>query len=199
MLRNLLSWLRDAKLRLLNSMAPSTFLEYTVNEGDSLWRVAGKLGVSWESLRKANADVADDVLHPGSILKIPENEDPAAVTALEPPDAIEVGEGDSLWTISQRWGVDWRELKSENKLKDDVILPGEVLRMPGLKAAAELGLGGWMRKTKRRIASQRTKPVVVREGDTAWDLAERFGITVKKLQVHRANADALTFACAVSN
>lgn len=147
-----------------------------VKEGDNLWRIAEDLGVSWDALREANADVIHDVIQPGTVLRVPQP------PPLDPPEAVEVGEGDSLWTIGQRWGVDWQQLKRANKLEDDVIMPGEVLRIPRGEGG-EGGVRGWVQRAVKRIAGQRTKPVTVRDGDTAWDIAARFGITVTKLQV----------------
>lgn len=41
-----------------------------------------------------------------------------------------VQEGDSLWKISRRFGVDMEELKKQNKIKSNFIKPGTILKIP---------------------------------------------------------------------
>lgn len=47
---------------------------YTVQSGDTLSKIGGNYGVSWQSIYEANRDILDnpDVIHPGQELKIPQ-------------------------------------------------------------------------------------------------------------------------------
>jgi len=46
------------------------------------------------------------------------------------PDEVEVKEGDSLWRIATLAGVSVDALKVANKLNSDLIVPGQVLKIP---------------------------------------------------------------------
>ncbi|KAJ7568195.1 hypothetical protein O6H91_01G022700 [Diphasiastrum complanatum] len=88
---------------------------------------------------------------------------------------VVVEDGDTLWTLSRKLGVEWQELQAANSLKDELIFAGEVLKLPPhphLKNPRGAP-PSWQR---------RTKPLVVQPGDTAWDISERYGISVEELQ-----------------
>eukprot|EP01018_Ginkgo_biloba_P005448 Gb_21162 [translate_table: standard] len=91
---------------------------------------------------------------------------------------VRVEWGDTLWDLSRRLGLDhWHEIQSVNGLQDDLIFAGEVLKVP-LPSSVSMTGCRWRRR--------HTRPWVVQSGDTAWDISERFGISVNDLE--RANS-----------
>lgn len=70
-----------------------------------------------------------------------------------------VQSGDTLWTISQRFGTTVSAIKALNNLTSDAIRVGQVLKIPG---------------------SAITHTVV--SGDTLWALAQRYGTTVAMIK-----------------
>eukprot|EP00245_Coleochaete_scutata_P005105 TRINITY_DN18398_c0_g1_i1.p1 TRINITY_DN18398_c0_g1~~TRINITY_DN18398_c0_g1_i1.p1 ORF type:complete len:345 (-),score=69.11 TRINITY_DN18398_c0_g1_i1:389-1423(-) len=88
------------------------------------------------------------------------------MSAAAPQDCVIVENGDTLCTLSERFGIDWRDLKAENKLKDDFIMSGEVLKVPKRTRACRL----------------KTKAIVVEPGDTAWGITDKFGLTLEDLK-----------------
>jgi murein DD-endopeptidase MepM/ murein hydrolase activator NlpD len=104
-----------------------------------------------------------------------------APTATAGRHAIEAG--DSLWSISRRYGVSVETLASANGLKlTSVLQPGQGLRIPvgGAPAAAQPAPAS--RPTSRTAARPAATGVhIVRSGDTLWDIARQYGARVEDL------------------
>eukprot|EP00271_Cylindrocystis_brebissonii_P013393 TRINITY_DN33185_c0_g1_i1.p1 TRINITY_DN33185_c0_g1~~TRINITY_DN33185_c0_g1_i1.p1 ORF type:complete len:355 (-),score=43.63 TRINITY_DN33185_c0_g1_i1:905-1969(-) len=104
------------------------------------------------------------------------------------PKEVVVREGDCLWTLGQKLNVDWTELQTLNHLKDDIIIAGEVLKVPQIsRIAASPSSSDRPRASRyhaasKRLVWQKTKAVTVEPGDTAWDIAMRFGLTLEDLE-----------------
>ena len=117
---------------------------YTVRKGDTLEKIAQRLGTSIEELRRLNGAKKTRVLIPGQVLKAPPREAAAessrAAAKAEPrsePKTYAVHRGDTLFAISKRLGVSIDELRAANGLSARAkIHAGETLKLPG-EAAAE--------------------------------------------------------------
>ncbi|MGE5507338.1 MAG: serine hydrolase [Chitinophagales bacterium] len=92
-------------------------LVYTVQPGDSLWRIGQSFGVSVADLKTANKLNSDKIMT-GQKLTVP-NSGPYTVRA-----------GDTLWRIAQANSVSVEALKAANHLTTDVIRVGQVLTIP---------------------------------------------------------------------
>ncbi|WP_026676984.1 glycosyl hydrolase family 18 protein [Fictibacillus gelatini] len=57
-----------------------TPLSYRVQQGDTLAKIAGKLGVTVEQLRQANPGLTDSALYVGRVIRVPEREKRTLVT-----------------------------------------------------------------------------------------------------------------------
>ena len=132
----------DAAAR--TSKAAST---YTVRRGDTLARVAVKLGSDIETLADINGLKKPYRLNPGQVLKGPR----AVVKATRNPPAREkaaakasaetyvVKRGDTLFAIAGRLGVTIAALQAENGLgRGSSLMPGQKLRIPGDDAPVQL-------------------------------------------------------------
>ncbi len=94
---------------------------YRVRSGDTLGRVARRLGTTVSQLARDNRLRSPYVIRPGQVLRAPSNAVKAYV----------VGPGDTLELISRRFSVSVRSLRSENKLSgDDNVNIGRRLRLP---------------------------------------------------------------------
>jgi len=94
---------------------------YTVQPGDSLFFIGQRYGVSVTDLKAANG-LWDDLIYPGEVLTIPGNSSSETTYTVQP--------GDSLFFIGQRYGVSVADLKAANGLWDDLIHPGQALKIP---------------------------------------------------------------------
>jgi murein DD-endopeptidase MepM/ murein hydrolase activator NlpD len=102
-----------------------TLQTYTVRPGDTLTGIARKFGLSMMTLWWANRLNSKDELHVGQTLVIP------------PVDGlvITVKEGDTLDAIAARTGVDKETIFNFNGLKDETLVVGQTLVIPGAHGA----------------------------------------------------------------
>ena len=113
---------------------------YTIKRGDNLWDIGRHYGISVKQLCAWNDISSKSILRPGKKLEIwvEEETDKTAkavqVVANKTSDgnaqhiSYQVLEGDSLWLISQRFGVSVNQIKNWNNLANKrYIKPGQLL------------------------------------------------------------------------
>lgn len=115
---------------------------HVVRDGENLWLIARRYGVSVRELRAWNGLDPDDWLMPGEVLEVRRRSDHAASRgSLEMgEDSYVVRNGDSLWLIARRHSVSTKQLASWNQLSvDGVLRPGQTLKIaPPSGAAGEM-------------------------------------------------------------
>ncbi len=107
---------------------------YTVQLGDSLYRIARNCGVTVESLQAANRLAAGAILRVGQQLIIPgaaAGPLPANSGSAVRSGSYTVQRGDSLYRIAAKFGVTVGALKAANRLTNDMLRVGQVLMIPG--------------------------------------------------------------------
>jgi membrane-bound lytic murein transglycosylase D len=95
-----------------------------------------------------------------------------------------VQRGDTLSTISRRYGVPVAALREANGLGGSTIHPGQSLLIPGgLAATATVAesRSDIANLLPERQAAARSSSHKVRSGDTLWGIARRYGVTVPQL------------------
>jgi LysM repeat protein len=97
---------------------------YIVKKGDTLFSLAKKYGVTIKDLIKENK-LATESIYIGQTLSVPTH-----FYDLNEGMYI-VNPGDTLYNISQRFDVSLKELKQANNLKQDMVLIGQQLMIPG--------------------------------------------------------------------
>jgi nucleoid-associated protein YgaU len=134
-----------------------TFIEYVVQAGDSLSKIAQRVyqdKFEWKKIQAANAQFIDnpDAIFPGDVLKIPVESAPAAeefVTEFKKSEplsqdkvSVSVEKGDSLTTIAKSqmgdgglWRLIWTQLV-DTVPNPDFITPGQVLEFRVLGSAS---------------------------------------------------------------
>lgn len=136
-------------LRLTGAASPAPAApmagSYTVQQGDTLWSIAQRHGVSVDALRGANGLGSSSLIRTGQSLALPGGMVPAAsatpVSAPAPstPAATThtVAGGETMWSIADRHGVALAALLQANGLAESsIIYPGQVLSVPGAAAPA---------------------------------------------------------------
>src|SRR6188768_4111382 len=99
---------------------------YVVKEGDSLSRIAQKLGVKLPDLLNANGMTVDSLILPGQQLVVPQTDSSGA-----PGGAYTVKAGDSLSVIAARVKVSLGALLAANGMTaSSLITPGMTLTLP---------------------------------------------------------------------
>lgn len=101
---------------------------YTIRAGDTLSGIAARFGISWQELAQANGLSENDILSVGSTLLLPQARSTAGGASAR---THTIANGDTIITIAQRYGVDWRELLRINGLRETSLLRvGQTIRLP---------------------------------------------------------------------
>ena len=106
--------------------SPSTG-SYTVQPGDTLYRIAARYGTTVTAIANANNIANPNLIYPGQVLVIPGggSTPPATRTYTVQP-------GDTLYSIAGRYGTTVNAIVTANNIADpNLILPGQVLVIPG--------------------------------------------------------------------
>lgn len=102
---------------------------YTVQRGDTMWKISQATGISLNSLRTWNwKSVKNDALVPGAQLYISDPDLLMGDASKEKPH-YSVQSGDTLWFISQKFSVTVDMLRGWNSLTSDSIFPGQILKL----------------------------------------------------------------------
>lgn len=98
---------------------------HEVKPKETLTSIARQYGVSMKEILSANSIDDPDKIHTGQILVIPLKTEHLSDTTYE------VKSGDTLCSISRKYGISLQEILSENSLtEDDKIKTGDILRIP---------------------------------------------------------------------
>jgi len=152
---------------------------YVVQSNDTLWDIARAFGVSVDSLCAANGLSKRSVIQPGQRLVLPAGASPTTTPSPTSSSGnwsgnYMVRSGDTLSGIATRYRVSVNELRRANGLSSSRIYPGNTLTVPGSGSPSS----GKSRSTNE---SQSTT-YRVRRGDTLYDIAREFGVSVKELR-----------------
>lgn len=170
---------------------PEPFVEHTLERGQTLWDVARAYGVTTEAILDANALRPRDVrrLSVGQVLKIPGVTERAEVTRAEEPTPVEelpplqdgayhvLAAGETLWDVAATYDKSVDELVERNALDDDAVRalrPGRAIVVPGIRERDV------RRAEPAQVESRGIRHTVAR-GETIWDLARAFGVSVSQL------------------
>ena len=119
-----------------DSESPGEEQTYIVQQGDTLYRIGRRYGVTWQTLMRHNNmyDPAD--LFAGQELEIPPGGAATAPLTWDGVTTYTVQHGDILYDIGLLFGMSWREVAAVNGLTDpDQIYVGQVLKIPTRREA----------------------------------------------------------------
>ncbi len=128
---------------------------YMVQKGDTLSKIANQFNTTVEELKKLN-NLTSDLIQIGQILFIP-------VTSISPTETYTVKKGDTLYSISQQYGVTVEELKLTNNLTNNNLYIGQELKVP----------------TKEINEDYEIYTVV--KGDSLWLISQKYNVPVDDL------------------
>lgn len=157
---------------------------YTVKSGDSLWKIATNHNMSVSQLKNLNK-LSNDMIFVGQKLVVSEkkqsapsqNQNKPSQSQVTKPSTYTVKSGDSVWKIAHECGMSMDELKSLNGLKDNLIIPGQVLKIKGTSSNTKQKI-----KTSSKETAEAGATYVVKAGDSLWAVANRQGLTVAELK-----------------
>ena len=120
---------------------------YKVRRGDTLAKIAVKLGTSIEALAKANGLKKPYRLDAGQVLKNPDAKPRSQAkgpargksASKAEPESYVVKSGDTLFSLSKRFGVSVAALKAENGMgRSSSLARGRKLKIPGAGGQNEI-------------------------------------------------------------
>jgi LysM repeat protein/flagellar hook assembly protein FlgD len=142
--------------------AQTQSITYTVAAGDTLWKISQKYGVTIQAIVDANKLDPSHYLTIGQQLVIPGQQPQSTQTSL----TYVVQSGDTLWKISQKYGVTIQAIVDANKLDPSQYLTiGQQLVIPG----------------QQPQPTQTSLTYVVQSGDTLWKISQKYGVTIQAI------------------
>lgn len=105
--------------------SPPSATTYTVQSGDTLYRIAARYGTTVTALATANSIANPNLIYPGQVLVIP------GASSGQSQVTYTVVAGDTLYRISLRYGTTVAAIATANNLSNpNLIRPGQVLVIP---------------------------------------------------------------------
>ena len=170
---------------------------YTVASGDTLSRIASRFNVPVDVIKRYN-DKSNNFLRVGESLKIPgkaetrmtaatlHDERDGKTTKAEQAKArtlakdranYAVREGDTLWSIAKKYNTSVATLAQANGLgARDALQAGQTLYIP------DHGMSAAKRSQERAEEAKQLITYKVKQGDTLFSIAKRFGVSASSLQ-----------------
>ena len=166
----------------------SNWVQHLIKKGETISSIANRYGVSQYALLEANNLGSKSKIYPGKNLIIPVPVDGGAAAEVEPErerhpagggNTYVVRSGDNLSEIAGSFNTTPETLRKMNYLGNSSrIYVGQVLKLPVDKKE----MAAKSSKSPSPAASKNTQSYVVKEGDTVWDIARRFGVSTATLR-----------------
>lgn len=148
------------------------YIFYVVKRGDTLYRIAKNYNVSIKELKKVN-NLSCNIIYIGQVLKIPLNLKNSSfrLSSLKNIKVqiiyYTVKKGDTLYSISKKYGVSIKELKRLNNLRSSKIKIGQKIKIKVYKNQSE----------EKKFILYRVK-----EGETLYVISLKYNIPIESLK-----------------
>lgn len=161
------------------------YASYRVKPGDTWWGISRKYGIPVADLQKINAEGKTKNLKVGQTLTIPgqkaggesEAVADARMWASKRANYL-VRQGDTVWSIARQFKVDPSSLLKANGLQSTSILKvGQKLFVPDAGSVETRIAKDQADAVRRELVNYE-----VRQGDSLWGIARRFGVSPSDLQ-----------------
>lgn len=154
------------------SQPESKTTTYTVQKGDTLYKIARNFNVTVAELTQVNGLQDRNRLSVGMELTIPDGSSLPTNTA----NVYVVQKGDTLTSIANRFQTSVASLKQSNKLTKDTIYVGQKLYVSGVINTQVV-----LKTSNARFTPINEEKYVVKAGDVLYNIAKRCGMTVQAL------------------
>ncbi|MEI2631942.1 MULTISPECIES: LysM peptidoglycan-binding domain-containing protein [Bacillus] len=144
-----------------------------VKKGDTLWELSRKYDTTISKIKSEN-HLRSDIIYAGQTLSINGKSTSSKSSSSSSSSTYKVKSGDSLWKISNKYGMTVSELKKLNGLKSDLLRIGQVLKLKGSTSSSS--------SSSSKVSSSSTSTYKVKSGDSLSKIASKYGTTVSKLK-----------------
>ncbi|MFH7816595.1 peptidoglycan endopeptidase LytE [Bacillus subtilis] len=145
-----------------------------VKKGDTLWDLSRKYDTTISKIKSEN-HLRSDIIYVGQTLSINgKSTSSKSSSSSSSSSTYKVKSGDSLWKISEKYGMTINELKKLNGLKSDLLRVGQVLKLKGSTSSSS--------SSSSKVSSSSTSTYKVKSGDSLSKIASKYGTTVSKLK-----------------
>lgn len=173
-----------------NNSKPESVITYDnkthrVGKGETLFGISKKYGLSVNELRSLNNMSASDVLQFDQVLNVSKNNrsdveivrstpspsPPATKSAATTATGTHtVSAGETLFSISNQYGMSVDELKNQNGLNSNTISVGQRLKVNGRAS------------NDQSVSTSSAGTYVVKAGDTLYSISKKYNTSVEKLK-----------------
>ena len=165
------------------------YTRHRVRSGDSWWRISRKYSVPVSVLKKVN-NTRSNNLRPGQHVMVPGNSKGRAVAASRSSSSSSktraiaakrgnyvVRSGDTLWSISQKFGTTVNTVKRSNGLRTSRLKVGQKLYIPNNSGAATKQAVREAETVKSQLVHYK-----VRRGDNLTSISRKFSVKISDLR-----------------
>lgn len=143
--------------QIVSDVISTDYDTYTVVSGDNLFNIASKYGTSVSELKDIN-NLTSNTLLVGQKLLIPKGSDLVDSLVVNYVD-YRIVSGDTLYSISSKYGVGVDELKRINNLSNNKLSVGQVIKIPVLN----------------------TDVYTVKKGDTLYSISKNYNVSPSEI------------------
>ena len=177
---------------------PTNGEKYTVKAGDSVYGIAKRYGISMNTLISWN-NIKNNMIHPGDVLIVSAKQTTNPTTPTNPTkptnptnpttpannQTYTVKSGDSVWAISNRYGVSMANLVKWNNIRNNFIYPGQKL-IVGQKSTGQTtpptnNNNNSSSNNNNGSTTTTAKTYKVKAGDSVWRISQQSGISMAEL------------------
>ncbi|HEX2937401.1 MAG TPA: LysM peptidoglycan-binding domain-containing protein, partial [Ruminiclostridium sp.] len=183
---------------MFNEICPPNSTQHVVKKGDTLWKLSQAYGASIQSIIDANPGINANNLQIGSTLCIPEVATPPISPHACPSNSFSyiVHSGDTLWKLSQIYGVSVQSILNLNPgVNPQNLQIGSTICIPTASTApivptVPAPLKPAALPTKTAPSTMTVPPVTcpkgsfsytIQAGDTLWKLSQIYGVSVQSI------------------
>lgn len=152
---------------------PTTYKDYVVQKGDSLWTIANKNNTTVDEIKRIN-NLTSNMLSIGQVLKLPTQD------KVEEVEMYTVQKGDSLYSIAKKFGVTVDEIKSLNNLTSNNLSIGQQLMIKSTTGDEPVN------PEEECIGTGYVEPqyimYTVQKGDSLYTIARRYNTSVDNIK-----------------
>ncbi|MFV0914343.1 LysM peptidoglycan-binding domain-containing protein [Enterococcus faecium] len=180
----------------------TTGAKYTVQSGDSVWKISNDHGITMAQLIEWN-NIKNNFVYPGQQLIVSNggssntgantgntsgsNSSNSSSSNTASGTKYTVKAGDSVWSVSNKYGITMAQLIQWNNIQNNFIYPGQQLTVSnsGSTNSASSNTGSSANTNNSSSAntgsSSSQGTCTVKAGESVWSVANKNGITMNQL------------------